>query len=68
MAQAFRMSSTNAKVNGWILSLQEFDYEIFYISGKTNILADSLSRVPRELICLMEEEEQRAIDLIHNPI
>jgi transposase InsO family protein len=65
MAQAFQMSSTNAKVNGWILSLQEFDYEIFHITGKSNIVADSLSRIPKDLLLKMEEEENQAVKKLH---
>ena len=30
----------------WHADLQEYDYEIQYISGKTNIPADALSRPP----------------------
>jgi hypothetical protein len=65
ITQAFQMASTNSKVNGWILSLQEFDYEIFHIPGKTNIVADSLSRVPKELLAKMEEEEVRIVEDLH---
>jgi hypothetical protein len=65
ITQAFQLSSTNAKVNGWILSLQEFDYEIFHIAGKTNVVADSLSRVPKELLLKMETEERRCIEKLH---
>jgi len=65
IAQAFQLASTNAKVNGWILKLQEFDYEIFHIAGKLNIVSDSLSRVPRKLLVRMEQEEQRALMQYH---
>jgi len=63
--QAFQLASTNAKVNGWILSLQEFDYEIFHIVGTMNVVADSLSRVPWELLMRMEQEELRALMHYH---
>ena len=61
ITQAFQLASTNAKVNGWNLKLQEFDYEIFHIAGKLNIIADSLSWVPRKLLERMEQEEQHAL-------
>ena len=61
ITRAFRLACTNAKVNGWILSIQEFDYEIFHLPGKSNIIADCLSRVPKELLVKMEKEEQRAL-------
>ena len=59
------MSSTNAKINRWIFSLQEFDYEIFHISGKSNIVADRLSRIPKELLLKVEEEENEAVRKLH---
>jgi hypothetical protein len=46
ITQAFQLASTNVKVNGWILKLQEFDYEIFHIAGKLNVVPNRLSRVP----------------------
>jgi transposase InsO family protein len=52
-------------VNGWILSLQEFDYEIFHIAGKTNIVADALSRVPKDLLTKMEAEERKCVEKLH---
>jgi hypothetical protein len=65
ITQAFQLASTNAKVNGWILKLKEFDYEIFHIAGKLNVVADSLSRVPRELLVRMEQEVQRTLMQYH---
>jgi len=59
------MSSMNAKVNGWIVSLQEFDYEIFHITGKSNIVADSLSSIPKELLLKIEEAENEAVRKLH---
>jgi len=65
MTQAFQLASTNVKVNGWILKLQEFDYEILHIAGKLNVVVDSLSRVPQELLVRMEQEEQRMLMQYH---
>lgn len=39
---------TNGRLTRWALALQEFDLEIQYVSGKNNILADTLTRYPRE--------------------
>jgi len=50
ITQTFQLASTNAKVNGWILKLQEFNYKIFHIAGKLNVVADSLSRVPQYIL------------------
>jgi hypothetical protein len=35
---------TNAKLERWALHLQEFDFEVEYIKGSTNVVADYLSR------------------------
>jgi len=67
VTEAFRMASVNSKINRWILKLQEFDYEIYHIPGKQNILADSLSRVPKDLLVAMEEEEKRLVREFHTP-
>ena len=32
----------------WVTSLVNYDFRLFYKSGKTNIEADALSRIPRE--------------------
>lgn len=37
------------RITRWVLALQEYDYEIRYISGKENIVPDILSRAPVRL-------------------
>ncbi|KAL7266875.1 hypothetical protein RUND412_010561 [Rhizina undulata] len=59
------MSSTNLKINAWVLALQEFDYQIYHVPGWQNIVADVLSRVPRDLLVQMDEEEMRACREYH---
>lgn len=39
-----RMKTSNQRLLRWSLILQEFNYTVFYIAGKTNIVADVLSR------------------------
>ena len=36
----------NRRMARWHADLQEYDYEILYIPGKTNIPPDALSRLP----------------------
>ena len=42
---------TSAKLDAtgqrWVASLTNYDFHIFYKSGKTNVKADALSRTPR---------------------
>ncbi|OWZ05061.1 DNA/RNA polymerase [Phytophthora megakarya] len=42
------MTSTNltGKLHQWALTLQEFDFEVHYRPGSTNVVADALSRAP----------------------
>jgi transposase InsO family protein len=65
VTEAFRMASVNNKINRWVLKVQEYDFEIFHVPGKMNILADSLSRVPRDLLLSMEAEERRLVEEFH---
>ena len=43
---------TSAKLDAtgqrWVASLANYDFQIFYKSGKTNIEVDALSRIPRD--------------------
>jgi hypothetical protein len=45
----------------WMETLQEYDYEILYVQGKSNVVADALSRTNEshssELYTGEEEEE-----------
>ena len=42
-----RKSKTSARIERWVLRLQDFDYKVVYRPGKTNI-ADTLSRLNKE--------------------
>jgi len=50
---------TNGRLTRWTLALQEYDLEIQYISGKDNIVADTLTRYPR----VNEEREEVSISI-----
>lgn len=44
----FNVKDPGSRLIRWRLALEEYEYEIKYKSGKTNVIADSLSRLPRE--------------------
>ena len=44
-------AENNARVQRWRLKLQGYDYTIKHIVGKSNVIADSLSRLPTEICC-----------------
>lgn len=50
---------TNGRLTRWTLALQEYDLEVQYISGKDNIVADTLTRYPR----VNEEREEVRISI-----
>lgn len=41
-------SDKNSKILRWRLDLEIFDYEVKYKEGKSNVVADALSRIPIE--------------------
>ena len=43
----------NSRITRWILSIQEYNFDILHCKGKENIVADILSRYPED----MAEEE-----------
>lgn len=47
----------NSKLLRWKLLLDEFDFEINYVQGKTNHVADALSRIPSQPINLMDNDD-----------
>lgn len=44
-----KSSDKNAKILRWRLDLENYDYEVKYREGKTNVVADALSRRPEEI-------------------
>ena len=56
---------TSAKLDAtgqrWVASLANYDFRIFYKSGKTNIEADALSRIPRDGHSLIDTPTVKAI-------
>jgi hypothetical protein len=53
------------KVQRWSLALQEYEYDIQWIEGKKNVLADAFSRLP---VTQEKEAELRKDALLQQPI
>lgn len=43
----WNLKEPQSKLVRWRLKLEEYDYEIEYIKGKSNLVADALSRIPK---------------------
>ena len=56
---------TSAKLDAtgqrWVASLANYNFRIFYKSGKTNVEADALSRIPRDKHAIIEQPSVKAI-------
>ena len=56
---------TSAKLDAtgqrWVASLANYDFQIFYKSGKTNIEVDALSRIPRDGHTMLDKPTVKAI-------
>ena len=56
---------TSAKLDAtgqrWVASLANYDFRIFYKSGKTNVEADALSRIPQDNHTILDTPTVKAI-------
>ena len=56
---------TSAKLDAtgqrWVASLAIYDFRIFYKSGKTNVEANALSRIPRDNHTILDTPTVKAI-------
>ena len=52
--QTLRKSTT--RIARWILKLNEYDYEIVHRGGSANRVADALSRIPTNAVCLQNDK------------
>ena len=55
------LAKLDATGQRWVASLANYDFRIFYKSGKTNIEADTLSRIPRDGHALIDTPTIKAI-------
>jgi len=68
----------SARVNRWRLLLQEFDFDIEYLPGLNNVLADRLSRdvvradlppaTVAKIVAVIADPARRSISIVHNDI
>jgi hypothetical protein len=49
----------NAQLMRWALMLLEYEFEIVHVKGKTNVVADALSRAPINMIATVIEEQKQ---------
>ena len=52
----------SAQLMRWALMLLEYEFEIVHVKGKTNVVADALSRAPINIIATVKEQKQIQMD------
>ena len=55
LTSIFKRKTKSPRMNRWILEMREYNYEIHYVKGKDNVVADQLSR-PVHLIITAPDE------------
>ena len=56
LTSVFKKKTKSPRMNRWILEMREYDYDINYIKGKFNVVADQLSRPVRVMVSAPEEK------------
>lgn len=54
---ALSNANNNAKFKQWKARMEEYNYELIYKPGKTNAVADALSRLPPEFNVLSSSDD-----------
>src|SRR3954469_18552878 len=49
----------NAQLMRWALMLLEYEFDIVHVKGKTDVVADALSRAPINMIATVIEEQKQ---------
>ncbi len=49
LTSIFKKKTKSARMNRWIMEMREYHYEIKYVQGKYNYVADQLSRPVRTI-------------------
>lgn len=54
---ALSNANNNAKLKRWKARIEEYNYKLIYKPGKTNVVADALSRLPTEVNALSSTDD-----------
>lgn len=55
---------SSARMTRWVLSIQEFDFDIQHCNGRENIIADALSRSPEDLDDNTNQQEDLEVNTL----